>query len=70
MVVRALIQAELCEYPANVGLDGLGAEHQEVGDGLVGPALGEEGEHLAFAAGGFVQGSLVAGRFEPTTSGL
>src|ERR1700746_3234204 len=61
VVVRALIQAELCEYPADVGFDGLGAEHQEVGDGLVGPALGDEGEYFAFAAGELVQGSTAAG---------
>ena len=61
VVVRALIQAELCEYPADVGLDDRLAEHNEVGDGLVGPALCEEGENLEFQTGELVQGSPVAG---------
>src|SRR5258706_2121759 len=64
VIVGGVVQAELGHDPADVSLDCLGAQHQELGDALVGPALGDEGEHLAFAAGQLMEGSPLAGPFD------
>src|SRR5262249_26354261 len=61
VVGGGVVQAELGEHPADVGLDGLGAQHKCLGDGVVGPALGDQGQYLTFAAGELIQGPAVAG---------
>src|SRR5262249_30780966 len=61
VVVGSFIQAQFAEDAADVSLDRLGAQHQNLGDALVRPALGDEREYLAFASAQFIEGSRPAG---------
>jgi hypothetical protein len=51
VVAGCVAEPELGEDLADVGFHGLGAEEQLVADGLVGVALGHQGEGVAFAVG-------------------
>jgi hypothetical protein len=56
VVVGGDVQVEPGEDAVHMGLHRLGAEEQALADGLVGAALGHEGEHLALSLGQLLDG--------------
>jgi hypothetical protein len=51
VVVRCVVESELGEDVGDVALDGLTGDYEPVGDRGVGPAFGDESEHLPFPLG-------------------
>lgn len=56
---RAAVQAQLGQDICPVSLDGLAADHELVGDFLIGPTVGNQFQNLAFALGQTVKGGVV-----------
>src|SRR5919202_4048302 len=58
--VDAIAHAELLEHVGPVAVDGLAADHEQLGDLVAGVALGAELEHLELARGQRMEAVVVA----------